>query len=216
MAIAAEPQETVMKLYYSPGACSLAPHIVAREAGLAIDLVKVDLATHKTGSGADYFAINPRGYVPALEVDGELHTEVAALVQYLAEQAPQSELLPAAGTKARFRVNQWLTFVSSELHKAFSPWLWHAETAASTQQAVRNKLAARFTELDRHLADRAYLTGDSFTVADAYAFTIINWANLLKIDLKPYPSLSAFMARVAARPKVREALKAERLVAAAA
>src|SRR6188474_2283949 len=118
-----------MKLYYSPGACSLAPHIVAREAGLAIDLVKVDLATHKTEKGEDYFAINPRGYVPALEIDGELHTEVAALVQYLAEQAPASTLLPPAGTMERFRVQQWLAFVSSELHKTFSPWLWHAETA---------------------------------------------------------------------------------------
>jgi glutathione S-transferase len=205
-----------MKLYYSPGACSLAPHIVAREAGLAIDLVKVDLATHKTEKGEDYFKINPRGYVPALEIDGELHTEVAALVQYLAEQAPQAALLPPAGSKQRFRMNQWLTFVSSELHKTFSPWLWHAETADSTKQAARDKLGLRFAELDRHLADRAYLTGDTFTVADAYAFTIINWSNALKIDLKPYPSLSAFMARVAARPKVREAMKAERLIAAAA
>jgi len=205
-----------MKLYYSPGACSLAPHIIAREAGLAIDLVKVDLMTHKTETGADYFAINPRGYVPALEIDGELHTEVAALVQYLAEQAPRSKLLPPAGTMERFRVQQWLTFVSSELHKTFSPWLWHAETAEQTKQAARDKLGLRFTELDRHLADRAYLTGDTFTVADAYAFTIVNWSNFLKIDLKPYPNLSAFMARVAARPKVREALKAERLVAAAA
>jgi glutathione S-transferase len=206
-----------MKLYYSPGACSLAPHIVAREAGLAIDLVKVDLASHKTETGEDYFTINPRGYVPALLLeDGEIHTEAAALVQYLAEQAPQSNLLPPGGSKERFRVNQWLTFVSSELHKTFSPWLWHAETAESTRQAARNKLAMRFAELDRHLADRAYLTGDAFTVADAYAFTIVNWSNFLKIDLKPYPNLSAFMARVAARPQVREALKAERLVAAAA
>ena len=205
-----------MKLYYSPGACSLAPHIVAREAGLAIDLVKVDLATHKTEKSEDYFRINPRGYVPALEIDGELHTEVAALVQYLAEQAPASTLLPPAGTMERFRVQQWLTFVSSELHKTFSPWLWHAETAEQTKQAAREKLAVRFAELDKHLADHAYLTGDTFTVADAYAFTIVNWSNFLKIDLKPYPNLSAFMARVAARPRVRDALKAERLVAVAA
>jgi glutathione S-transferase len=172
--------------------------------------------THRTETGADYFRINPRGYVPALEIDGELHTEVAALVQYLAEQAPGSKLLPPAGTMERFRVQQWLTFVSSELHKTFSPWLWHAETAEQTKQAARDKLGIRFTELDRHLADRAYLTGDTFTVADAYAFTIVNWSNFIKIDLKPYPNLSAFMARVATRPKVREALKAERLVAAAA
>lgn len=204
-----------MKLYYSPGACSLAPHIVAREAGIPVDLVKVDLATHRTETGADYFAINARGYVPALEIDGALHTEVVALVQYLAEQAPHSNLLPPSGTE-RFRVNQWLAFVSSELHKTFSPWLWHAETAESTKQAAREKIAKRFAELDRQLASRPYLTGETFTVADAYAFTIVNWANFLKIDLNPYANLSAFMARVAARPKVREALKAERLVAAAA
>jgi glutathione S-transferase len=205
-----------MKLYYSPGACSLAPHIVAREAGLTIDLVKVELATHKTDSGENYFAINPRGYVPALEVDGELHTEVAALVQYFAERAPQSNLLPPAGTKERFRVNQWLTFLSSELHKTFRPWLWHAETAESTKQAARDKLGLRFAELDKLLATQPYLAGDTFTVADAYAFTIVNWSSFLKIDLKPYPNLSAFMTRVAARPKVREALKTERLIAAAA
>jgi glutathione S-transferase len=206
-----------MKLYYSPGACSLAPHIVAREAGVDLDLLKVDLATHKTEKGEDFFAINPRGYVPTLALDdGEIATEVAALVQHLAEQGPQSKLLPPAGSRERFRVQQWLTFVSSELHKTFSPWLWHPETAEPTKQAARDKLAARFAELDRHLANRAYLTGDDFTVADAYAFTIVNWANFLKIDLKPYPHLSAFMARVAARPKVREALKAERLIAAAA
>jgi glutathione S-transferase len=205
-----------MKLYYSPGACSLAAHIVAREAGLTLDLVKVDIPTHKTERGEDYFKINPRGYVPALEIDGGLHTEVAALVQYLADQAPQSNLLPPAGSMERFKVQQWLAFVSSELHKTFSPWLFHAEAADSTKQAVRDKLAVRFAELDALFATRSYLTGDAFTVADAYAFTIVNWSNFLKIDLKPYPHLSAFMARVAARPKVHEALKAERLITVAA
>lgn len=204
-----------MKLYYSPGACSLAAHIVAREASLAVDLVKVDLATHKTEAGEDYYRINPRGYVPALEIGGKVHTEVVALVQYLAEQAPQSQLLPAAGTTERFRVNQWLAFVASELHKTISPWLFHAEAASSTKEAVRAKLAVRFAELDALLATQPYLTGDTFTVADAYAFTIVNWSNFLKVDLEPYAHLSAFMARVAARPKVREALKAEKLVAAA-
>jgi glutathione S-transferase len=205
-----------MKLYYSPGACSLAAHIVAREASVSIDLVKVDLATHRTETGEDYFKINPRGYVPALEVDGELHTEVAALIQHIAEQAPQSMLLPAAGTMERFRVNQWLTFISSELHKTFSPWLWHAETADSTKQAARDKLALRFEELDSLFATRPFLTGETFTVVDAYAFTIINWSNFLKIDLAPYPNLSTYMARIAARPNVRGALMAERLIAAAA
>lgn len=205
-----------MKLYYSPGACSLAAHIVAREASLAIDLVRVDLATHKTETGEDYFKINPRGYVPALEMNGEVHTEVAALVQHLAEQAPRAKLLPAAGTAERFRVNQWLAFVSSELHKTFSPWLFSAETAASTRQAAHDKLGRRFAELDAVLASRPYLSGDTFTVADAYAFTIVNWSNFVQIDLAPYPNLAAFMARVAARPKVREALEAEGLITAAA
>jgi glutathione S-transferase len=205
-----------MKLYYSPGACSLAAHIVVREAGLAVDLVKVDLAAHRTASGADYHAINPRGYVPALEIDGEVHTEVAALVEYLAEQVPQAKLLPPAGSKERLRVKEWVSFVCSELHKTFSPWLFDPEAAESTRQAVRAKLGTRFAELDRLLASRPYLTGASFTVADAYAFTIVNWSNFVKIDLAPYPNLSAFMARVAARPKVREALKAEGLIAAAA
>lgn len=158
------------KLYYSPSACSLATHIVAREADLAIELVKVDLATHKTEAGDDYFQINPRGYVPALVIEGQLHTEVAALVQFLAEQAPPSALLPAAGTRERFRVNQWIAFVSSELHKVISPWLWSAATAESTVQAVRDKLATRFTEVDALFATRQYLSGDAFSVADAYAF----------------------------------------------
>jgi glutathione S-transferase len=178
--------------------------------------VKVDLPAHKTETGEDYFKINPRGYVPALEIDGELHTEVTALVQYLADQAPQSNLLPPAGSKQRFKVQQWLAFVASELHKTFSPWLFDPAAADSTKQAARDKLSLRFGELDKLLADRPYLTGDTFTVADAYAFTIVNWSNFLKIDLEPYPNLSAFMARVAARPKVREALAAERLIAAAA
>jgi glutathione S-transferase len=205
-----------VKLYYSPGACSLAAHIVASEASLAIDLLKVDLATHRTETGEDYFKINPRGYVPALDIDGEVHTEVVALVQYLAELAPQSELLPGAGTMERFHVNQWLAFVESELHKSFSPWLFDAKTAETTKQTARDKLARRFAELDALLAARPYLTGETFTVADAYAFTIINWSNVLRLDLEPHPHLKAFLARVAARPRVRKALKAEGLVAATA
>ena len=205
-----------MKLYYSPGACSLAAHIVAREAGLAIDLIKVDMASRRTEKGEDYFAINTRGYVPAIVGDdGEVHTEVAALVQYLAEQAPRSDLVPPAGSKERLRVNQWLAFVASELHKTFSPWLFDSQIAESTKQAVHDKIAIRFAELDRHLATRAHLTGNAFTVADAYAFTIVNWSNFFEIDLAPYANLRAYMARIAARPKVQEALIAEGLVAAA-
>jgi glutathione S-transferase len=201
-----------MKLFYSPGACSLAPHIVAREASVAIDLVRVDLANQTTETQEDFKKINPRGYVPVLEIDGELHTEVVALVQHLAEQSPGSTLLPAAGTAARFRVNQWLGFVASELHKTLSPWLFREDAAESTRQAVRAKLAKRLAGLDAQLKDQAYLTGEHFTVADAYAYTVLSWSKFAKIDLDPYPNVRQFMARVAARPRVREALQAEGLL----
>jgi glutathione S-transferase len=201
-----------MKLFYSPGACSLAPHNVAREASVAIDLVRVDLANQTTETQEDFKKINPRGYVPVLEIDGELHTEVVALVQHLAEQSPRSTLLPAAGTAARFRVNQWLGFVASELHKTLSPWLFREDAAESTRQAVRAKLAKRLAGLDAQLKDQAYLTGEHFTVADAYAYTVLSWSKFAKIDLDPYPNVRQFMARVAARPRVREALQAEGLL----
>jgi len=200
-----------MKLYYSPGACSLAPHIVAREAGIPIELVEVDLATHKLRDGRDYYAINPRGYVPALELDdGAVLTEVAALVQYLADLKPDADLAPRAGTFERVQLQSWLTFISSELHKQFSPWLWHADTAESTVLAIRQKIATRFAELDRTLAAQPYLMGERFSVADAYAFSIVSWAHFMKMDLGAYPALGDYLARIAARPKVREALAAER------
>jgi glutathione S-transferase len=204
-----------MKLYYAPGACSLSTHIVAREAGLALDLVKVDLLTHTLDDGSDYRAINPRGYVPMLELDdGSRHSEAGALLQYLGDVSGNAALLPKAGTRERFEVVKWIGFVATELHRVFSPWLWHKETADSTVKAVKNRLALRFAELDKHLSARAYLTGESFTVADAYAFAIVNWCNFLGIGLKPYPALAAYLERVAARPKVREALLAEGLVKA--
>ena len=167
-----------MKLYYAPHACSLAPHIVAREAGIPIELVEVDLATHTLKKdGADYLAINPRGYVPALELDdGTVLTEVAALVQYLADLKPEYGLAPRAGTLDRVNLQAWLTFIGTELHKQFSPWLWHADTAESTVQAVKTKIATRLAELDRVFAAQPYLMGERFTVADAYAFAIVSWA----------------------------------------
>ncbi|MBC5764084.1 glutathione transferase GstA [Ramlibacter albus] len=204
-----------MKLYFSPAACSQAVHIALREAGLPADLRKVDLATWKLEDGSDYKAINPRGYVPLLELDdGSRHTEVAALLQYVADLAPASGLIPAAGTRERFEVAQWLTFVSSELHKVFSPWLWHKETADSTRAAVKEKLFARFAELDARLANQPFLTGERFTVADAYCFTIVSWAPMLALSLKPYPSLQAYLQRIAQRPAVKDVLKAEGLVKA--
>ncbi|KAB2896760.1 MAG: glutathione transferase GstA [Kofleriaceae bacterium] len=206
-----------MKLYYSPAACSLAVHIVAREADLPLELIEVDLRTHRLADGTDYYTINPRGYVPMLELDdGTRLTEVAALVQYLADLAPEAALVPPAGTIDRVRVQGWLTFVSSELHKTFSPWLWHKETAESTKQDVLGRLARHFAELDALLAQQPYLAGETFTVADAYAFTIIRWSPLLRVELKPYPTLGAYLARIAQRPRVREALVAEGLVKKAA
>lgn len=203
-----------MKLYYAPGACSLAVHIALREAGLPATLVKVDLATHRTEDGGDYLQINPRGYVPLLELDdGGRHTEAAALLQYIAELAPAKPLLPASGLP-RLQVLGWLTFVSSELHKVFSPWLWHKETADSTRKAVKDKLALRFAELDRLLERQDFLAGGAFSVADAYCFTIVSWAPMLGMSLKAYPKLSAYLERVAARPAVQEALRAEGLVKA--
>ena len=200
-----------MKLYFSPAACSLAVHIALRETGTAFDAIKVDLAKHTLVDGSDYFRFSPRGYVPLLEFDdGTRHTEAASLLQYVADLDPAQTLIGAPSGAHRLAVIEWLTFVSSELHKVFSPWLWHKEAADSTRTAVRERLATRFTELDAHFASHEYLA-DTFSVADAYAFTIINWSNFLAVPLKAYPHLQAYMARVAARPQVQAALRAEGL-----
>ena len=201
-----------MKLYFSPGACSLAVHIALREIGVTFDGVPVDLAKHTTADGADFHAISPRGYVPLLQLDdGSRHTEVASLLQYVADLDPAQALIGATGSARRLAVVEWLSFVSTELHKGFSPWLWHKETADSTRQSVKDKLAARFTELDALLSKQDYLAGD-YSVADAYTFTIVNWANFLALPLTPYPHLKTYLGRVSARPRVQEALRAEGLV----
>ncbi|MBA3519792.1 MAG: glutathione transferase GstA [Rhizobiales bacterium] len=201
-----------MQLYYAPGACSLAPHIVGREAGLALDLVKVDLAAKKTADGGDFYAINPKGYVPAIRLDnGEVLTEAANVVGYLADQKPDSGLAPAAGGMERYRYQEWLTFVSSELHKGFGP-LFNPKFSDDAKQVIKEKLAPRLAWLDKELAGRQFLAGDRFSAADAYAFTILRWANPLKVDLAAYPNIRAYMDRVGARPKVQEALRAEGLL----
>lgn len=206
-----------MKLYYAPGACSLAVHIALRETGLPFDTVAVDLAAHTTADGADFRTISPRGYVPLLQLDdGSRHTEAAALLQYVADLQPSRALIGATGSARRLAVTEWLTFVATELHRMFSPWLWHKETADSTRKTVKELLARRFAEMDRLLARQPYLLGDRFTVADAYAFAIVNWSNFLMISLKPYPALAAYMARVAARPQVIAAMQAEGLLKQAA
>jgi glutathione S-transferase len=201
-----------MKLYYAPGACSLSPHIVAREAGIALELERVDLGTnpHRTETGADFTQINPKGSVPALRLnDGQLLTEGPAIVQYLADLAPESGLAPAAGTLERYRLQEWLSFVGTELHKMFSPWLFHPEYGEQAAEVARAKIAQRFAFLDAHLAEHPYLLGPGFSAADAYAFTIVGWARPMRIDLARYGHLHRYMDRIAARPKVREAMQLE-------
>jgi glutathione S-transferase len=179
-----------MKLYYSTGSCSLSPRIALHEAGLAHEGVLAPTKTKVLPDGSDFRALTPKGYVPMLELDnGDRLTEGVAIVQYIADQAPASGLAPAAGTMARYRLQEWLTFISSELHKSYSPWLWHKETAQPTKESAKAMIHKRLTELDGLLAKQPYLTGDQFTVADAYAFTIINWSNFLHMSLQAYPCL---------------------------
>jgi glutathione S-transferase len=200
-----------MKLYYSPGACSLAPHIVAREAGLPVELVKVDLRAKTTDEGSSYLGVNSRGYVPALDIGEDTPlTEASVIVQYLADQAPAKDLLPAAGTMARLRVQQWLTFIATELHKGFSP-LFNPAFPEEAKSIVVDRLKLRIADLEQRLAGKSYLTGEGYTVADAYAFVVLSWARHLKFDLSPYPNVQAFLGRVGQRPAVQEALKAEGL-----
>ena len=200
-----------MKLYYSPGACSLSPHIVSREAGINLDFEQVDNREKKTKSGKDYWGINPKGQVPVLEIDGAQRlTEGPAIVQYLADQKPASGLVPAAGTIDRYRVLEWLSFVGSELHKTYGP-MFRPTTPEEYKTMSRENLGKRFDWIDKQLAGKQYLVGDKFTVADAYLFTVLRWAPHVKIDLGRWPNIKAYVDRVTARPKVQEALKAEGL-----
>jgi glutathione S-transferase len=204
-----------MKLYYTPGSCSLAPRIVACEAGLQIEYDKVDLKNQTTASGRDFIKINPKGYVPALTLsNGEVLTETCVVVQFLADQAPNAELMPKAGSVERYRVQEWLGFISAELHKGFGPLRKPASSDAARLMAVES-LHRRFRYLECRLETGPYLTGERFTVADAYAFSILHWTHFHKIDISAYPHLTAFMDCVAGRPKVKEALRAEGLLRAA-
>ena len=201
-----------MKLYFSPGACSLSPHIVLREAGLAFDLEQVDVRAKKTAAGGDFFQVNPKGQVPTLLLDdGDILTEGPAIVQYIADKAPASKLAPAPGTKERYHLAEWLNFITSELHKNFSP-LYRPTTPEDYKPIARENLAGRFSYVDKKLAGRSFLLGDTFTVADAYLFVMTNWANSLHVDLTSWSNVGAFRERVLARPKVQEAMKTEGLV----
>lgn len=208
-----------MKLYYAPGACSLSPHIVAQEAGIPLELERVDIlkTPHITQAGVDFAGVNPNGYVPVLVLDDRSTlTEGPAIVQYLADQRPESGLAPPAGTADRARLQAWLNFVGTELHKMYSPWLFHNGVGAEAQSFARRRIADRLSFVEKHLAANGpFLMGESFTVADAYLFTIVGWSAFTKIDMTPFSQLRAYMERVGARPKVREAMKAEGMQAAA-
>lgn len=200
-----------MKLFYSPGASSLSPHIALREAGLAFEPVLASIKTHQLADGSDYRAINPLGYVPMLELDdGTRLREGAAIVQYIADLVPTRNLAPANGTLPRYRLQEWLSFISTELHKTFSP-LFNPGVPEEGKKVFRDKLAARLEWLDGQLADKPFLLGEHFSVADAYLFTVGRWAKPPHADLSRYPQLRAHHERVGARPAVQEALRLEGL-----
>jgi glutathione S-transferase len=210
--IESQTEEFPMKLYYTPGVCSLSPHIAMREAGLPVELAKVDLGTKKLDDGSDYTAINPKGYVPGLVLpNGELLTEGVAIVQYIADQNPDSRLAPKAGTLERVRLQEWLTYISSELHKSFSP-LFNKTASADWKASATAKLHKAFDYVSSQLGSKPYLFGEQFTVADGYLFTVLSWTNMVKVSLDKWPTLIAFQTRVSSRPKVQEALKAEGLL----
>ena len=202
-----------MKLYFSPGACSLSPHIVLREAGLPFELEKVDIRAHQTAQGADYYAINPKGYVPALELDGgQVLTEGPAIVQYIADQKPESKLAPAAGSLERYRLMEWLTFIGTELHKTYSP-LFNPAVTPEAKQAALDKLNKRYAFVAKGLEGKSFLLGETFSAADAYLFVMLNWSRRLGPEMSTWPALKAFFERVLARPSVKAALEAEGLKA---
>lgn len=201
-----------MKLYYAPGACSMSPHIVAREAGIELQLAKVDNKTKTVTTQGDYLKINPKGYVPALEVEaGEVLTEGPVIAQYLADRNPQAGLMPPAGTMERYRVQEMLGYLNSEIHKTYSP-LFYPDTPPEVATEKKAQLRKRYHPIDQRLKNRDYLFGDKFTVADAYLYTLTTWANYVKLDLSEFGDLTAFQQRVAARPAVQTAMKAEGLI----
>jgi glutathione S-transferase len=201
-----------MKLYFAPGACSLSPHIALQESGLPYTTEKVDLRAKKTASGADYLEINPKGYVPALVLDnGEVLTEGPAIVQYIADQAKDKQLRPAAGTVEHYHLLEWLNFISAEIHKGFGPLFNPASTDDAKTQALAN-LAKRFGQANKLLDGRDYLVGDAFSVADGYLFTILNWTKKVGPDLAGMPNLQAFHARIGARPAVQQVMRDEVLL----
>ena len=202
-----------MKLFYAPGACSHAAHILLREAGLDFTIEKVDLATKKTETGVDFKTINPHGYVPALQLDnGAVVTEVAVINQYIADRVPAKKLAPANGTPERYTLQSWLNFISTEVHKQLAP-MFNPAVPEEYKTMLKDKLATRFETINTHLSKQAFLLGESFTAPDAYLYTVLNWAKYFAIDLAKWPAIKSFMERVAARPSAQAAAKAEGLAA---
>jgi glutathione S-transferase len=200
-----------MKLYFTPGACSMAPHILLRETGQKFDLEQVDLASKKTKSGADYKKVNGKGYVPALQLDnGEVITEAPIILQYIADQKPEAGLIPKAGTMERYRTQEWLNFVTSELHKGFGA-LFNPAVPDAYRTIAIDRIGTRLDFLAPQLEGKQYLQGDKFTAPDAYLFTVLSWAPHLKMSLDKWPGIPAYLGRVAARPQVQATLKAEGL-----
>ena len=205
-----------MKLYYSNGACSMSPHIVLRESGLPFDLVRASIKTHKLDDGTDFYTINDKGSVPVLELDsGERLTEGPAIVQYIADQVPAMNLAPANGSMPRYRLQEWLNFITSELHKSYGP-LFRPTTPEEYKVISKEGLTTKYALVDKWLTGKNYTMGDTFSVADAYLFTVTSWAVHVGLDLSQFKNVGAFMARMAARPKVQETLMAEGLVKKAA
>lgn len=201
-----------MKLYYSPGACSLSPHIVLKESGLAFEAIAAPTKTHKLLDGTDYYTINPLGYVPFLVLDdGRTLHEGPAIVQYIADQVPDTQLAPANGSWERYKLQEWLNTISTELHKGFSP-LFTPGMPAEAKDLAKTRLLSRLTWADGELAGKTYLMGDTFTVADAYLFVVAGWSKHVAVDISSMGNLMAFMARVAARPAVQAAMRAEGLI----
>jgi len=201
-----------MKLYYAPGVCSLSPHIILRETNTPFTLVKTDIRAKTTEGGGDYRTVNPNGYVPALELDdGTVLTEGPAIIQYVADKAGATTLAPANGTLERYKLQSWLNFVSTELHKGFSP-LFNPKMPEEGKAVARERLLERIAFLDKHLAGKDYIMGSTFTLPDAYAFTVLGWTTPLKIDLTPYKSIVAYRERIMKRPAVQAAMKAEGLI----
>lgn len=200
-----------MQLYYTPGACSMAAHIVAVEEGIALDYVRVDLATHLTEAGVDYRGINPKGYVPALELDeGGVLTENVAILLYLAHKKPRSGIAPPIGDPAWFRAVEWLTYVATEMHQGFAP-LWQRNLPEASRKVLSEKLGRKLDFLEHHLRENPYLLPGGYSIADAYLFVVLNWAEMVRFDLNPWPQIRSYRAIVGDRPAVRQVLKAEGL-----